>query len=280
MRKILLIAISGISFCTMPVQAQFNTIAKTPERYKVEALQEGMKKPEPTPESMAPAQETSTNPADESKKLWIDRYLSVSYPLQRIRITSPYGYRKDPFTGKRKFHGGIDLHARGEQVLAMMEGVVVKVGQDVRQVCDTAARKLHRQLLPPFTGAGRQGYGSPSPRCRRYYRLDRTKYRRALARHLQAKWQEYQSLGSLRLHQIHAAGVCVGISWTVIGLLSQHLIQVTVIQKFDFSSSIFECTRIGHRLTQYGFFDPAVHLFQRLLEVRMVGHRRLDFNTV
>ncbi|MBS5612434.1 MAG: M23 family metallopeptidase, partial [Bacteroides sp.] len=68
--------------------------------------------------------------ADESKKLWIDRYLSVSYPLQRIRITSPYGYRKDPFTGKRKFHGGIDLHARGEQVLAMMEGVVVKVGQD------------------------------------------------------------------------------------------------------------------------------------------------------
>ena len=130
MRKILLIAISGVSFCTMPAQAQFNTIAKTPERYKVEALQEGMKKPEPTPESMAPVQETSTKPADESKKLWIDRYLSVSYPLQRIRITSPYGYRKDPFTGKRKFHGGIDLHARGEQVLAMMEGVVVKVGQD------------------------------------------------------------------------------------------------------------------------------------------------------
>lgn len=130
MRKILLIAISGISFCTMPIQAQFNTIAKTPERYKVEALQEGMKKPEPTPESMAPAQETSTKPADESKKLWIDRYLSVSYPLQRIRITSPYGYRKDPFTGKRKFHNGIDLHARGDEVLAMMEGEVVKVGQD------------------------------------------------------------------------------------------------------------------------------------------------------
>lgn len=130
MRKILLIAISGISFCTMPVQAQFNTIAKTPERYKVEALQEGMKKPEPTPESMAPAQEASTKPADESKKLWIDRYLSVSYPLQRIRITSPYGYRKDPFTGKRKFHNGIDLHARGDEVLAMMEGEVVKVGQD------------------------------------------------------------------------------------------------------------------------------------------------------
>ena len=56
--------------------------------------------------------------------------MSVSYPLQRIRINSSYGYRKDPFTGKRKFHNGIDLHARGDEVLAMMEGVVVKVGQD------------------------------------------------------------------------------------------------------------------------------------------------------
>lgn len=101
-----------------------------PERCKVETLQEGMEKQEPIPESTAPVQETSTKPADESKKLWIDRYLSVSYPLRQIKIASPYGYRKDPFTGKKKFHGGIDLHARGEQVMAMMEGVVVKVGQD------------------------------------------------------------------------------------------------------------------------------------------------------
>ena len=67
----------------MPVQAQFNTIAKTPERYKVEALQEGMKKQEPTPESAAPVQETSVKSADKRKQSWIDRYLSVSYPLQR-----------------------------------------------------------------------------------------------------------------------------------------------------------------------------------------------------
>ena len=50
--------------------------------------------------------------------------------LPVIRINSPYGYRKDPFTGKKRFHGGLDLHARGDEVLAMMEGVVVKVGQD------------------------------------------------------------------------------------------------------------------------------------------------------
>ena len=128
--------ISGVSFCTIPVHAQFCTIVTTPERYKVEALHEDMKKPEPMPGSTVPVQETASEvlgvaeTADVRKKTWIDRYLSVSYPLRRIRITSPYGYRKDPFTGKRKFHGGIDLHARSEKVLVMMDGVVVKVGQD------------------------------------------------------------------------------------------------------------------------------------------------------
>lgn len=136
MRKILLMIISGVSFCTIPVHAQFCTIATPPERYKVEALHEDMKKLEPMPGSTVPVQEMASEvlgvaeTADVRKKTWIDRYLSVSYPLRRIRITSPYGYRKDPFTGKRKFHGGIDLHARSEKVLVMMDGVVVKVGQD------------------------------------------------------------------------------------------------------------------------------------------------------
>lgn len=136
MRKILLMIISGVSFCTIPVHAQFCTIVTTPQRYKVKALYEDMKKPEPMPGSTVPVQEMASEvlgvaeTADVRKKIWIDRYLSVSYPLRRIRITSPYGYRKDPFTGKRKFHGGIDLHARSEKVLVMLDGVVVKVGQD------------------------------------------------------------------------------------------------------------------------------------------------------
>lgn len=67
---------------------------------------------------------------DAERAVWVKRYLSVCYPLRRMRVNSPYGYRKDPFTGKRKFHNGIDLHARGDEVLAMMEGTVLKVGQD------------------------------------------------------------------------------------------------------------------------------------------------------
>lgn len=136
MRKILLMIISGISCCVCPAKAQFHTVAAVSNRYKVEALQTGTDKAEPATDCAAPKQDVpaellaSASPVDVDKKRWIDRYLSVCYPLQNIKVTSPYGYRKDPFTGKRKFHGGIDLHARGDKALAMMEGVVVKVGQD------------------------------------------------------------------------------------------------------------------------------------------------------
>ena len=136
MKKMLLMMMSGISLCTMPAYAQFNTVAAIPDRYKVEVFRTGTGEAKPTPESAVPVQgasadiPTSASPVDVHKKMWIDRYLGVCYPLRNIRVTSPYGYRKDPFTGKKKFHGGIDLHARSEEVLAMMEGVVVKVGQD------------------------------------------------------------------------------------------------------------------------------------------------------
>ena len=111
---------SGVSLCAMPAQAQFNTVASVPNRYKVEVLREGTDKAEPTPAGAGPVQgapvdiPASASPVESRKEIWVGRYLSVSYPLQRIRINSSYGYRKDPFTGKRKFHNGIDLHARGE----------------------------------------------------------------------------------------------------------------------------------------------------------------------
>ena len=74
--------------------------------------------------------EKSAMTTEERRRVWVERYLSVSYPLRRLEVTSPYGYRRDPFTGERRFHNGIDLRARGDEVLVMMEGVVVKVGQD------------------------------------------------------------------------------------------------------------------------------------------------------
>ena len=58
--------------------------------------------------------------------------MSVALPLKRIKVTSPFGMRKDPFTEKMKMHNSIDLHARNDEVYAMYPGVVKKVGYDKR----------------------------------------------------------------------------------------------------------------------------------------------------
>lgn len=64
------------------------------------------------------------------KDYWIEQYLSVSFPLQSIKINSSFGNRTDPFTGKKKQHKGIDLRARYEEVLSMFDGQVKAVGYD------------------------------------------------------------------------------------------------------------------------------------------------------
>ncbi len=44
-------------------------------------------------------------------------------------ISSYYGYRRDPFTGRRAFHAGVDIVARyGAPVRATADGVVYRVG--------------------------------------------------------------------------------------------------------------------------------------------------------
>lgn len=120
------------------VKAQFNTVSCPGNRYKVtvENPTRTTNKAEATPESITSENEKSVpdkvslSSADTKKKEQVARYLSVCYPLSHIKVNSPYGYRKDPFTGKRKFHNGIDLHARSAKVYAMLQGKVIAVGQD------------------------------------------------------------------------------------------------------------------------------------------------------
>ena len=120
------------------VKAQFNTVSCPGNRYKVtvENPTRTTNETEVTPESITSENGKSVpdkvalSSADTKKKEQVARYLSVCYPLSSVKINSPYGYRKDPFTGKRKFHNGIDLHARSAKVFAMMQGRVLKVGQD------------------------------------------------------------------------------------------------------------------------------------------------------
>ena len=119
-------------------KAQFNTVSCPGNRYKVvvENPSRTTNETEATPESITSENEKSVpdkvalSSTDTKKKEQVARYLSVCYPLSSVKINSPYGYRKDPFTGKRKFHNGIDLHARSAKVFAMMQGRVLKVGED------------------------------------------------------------------------------------------------------------------------------------------------------
>lgn len=120
------------------VKAQYNTVSCPGNRYKVtvENPTRTTNKAEVTPESITSENEKSVpdkvslSSTDTKKKEQVARYLSVCYPLSHIKINSTYGYRKDPFTGKWKFHNGIDLYARNDQVYAMLQGEVVTVGQD------------------------------------------------------------------------------------------------------------------------------------------------------
>ena len=120
------------------MKAQFNTVSFPCNRYKVavENPAKSTNEKEATPESVTSktlksvSDKSSLPSTDKNKKEQIARYLSVCYPLSHIKINSPYGYRIDPFTGKRKFHNGIDLYARSAKVFAMMQGKVLRVWQD------------------------------------------------------------------------------------------------------------------------------------------------------
>ena len=63
---------------------------------------------------------------------WIERYLSVSYPLKTVKVSSHFGKRKDPFTGELTLHSGLDLQAHYEEVYSMFDGTVENIGSDSR----------------------------------------------------------------------------------------------------------------------------------------------------
>ena len=115
-------------------KAQFNTLSDNACRYKIKKVEEKFLPPANNQVDSVtvnlPQQETDS--VDNKQKQWISSYPSITYPLKSIKVTSPYGYRRDPFTGKRSWHNGLDLRAKNEPAYAMMNGIVEKVGYDNR----------------------------------------------------------------------------------------------------------------------------------------------------
>ncbi len=55
----------------------------------------------------------------------------LRYPLDRLHVTSPFGSRIHPITGKRKMHSGIDYGSpKGSPVYAVAKGKVIVSGYD------------------------------------------------------------------------------------------------------------------------------------------------------
>ena len=60
------------------------------------------------------------------------RILPLGAPVKSVRITSGYGKRNDPFTGKPKQHRGIDFAGKiGTELMAVAPGRVVSAGERV-----------------------------------------------------------------------------------------------------------------------------------------------------
>lgn len=62
--------------------------------------------------------------------LFLTDATQLHWPVQGPRaVNSPFGYRRNPFTGRTEFHGGLDLRApHGTNILAAEAGVVIASG--------------------------------------------------------------------------------------------------------------------------------------------------------
>ena len=115
-------------------KAQFNTVSNNACRYKIRKVEEkhtfSANSSVDSIMTNLPLQKTDS--VDNKQKQWISSYPSITYPLKSIKVTSPYGYRRDPITGKQSWHNGLDLRAKNEPAYSMMEGIVEKIGYDSR----------------------------------------------------------------------------------------------------------------------------------------------------
>jgi murein DD-endopeptidase MepM/ murein hydrolase activator NlpD len=72
-------------------------------------------------------------PADSFSPMERSYFLGILFrlPIDNVRITSVYGWRTDPFTGKPEFHSGVDFGAQdGTGVRAARNGVVEETGKN------------------------------------------------------------------------------------------------------------------------------------------------------
>ncbi|RJR33557.1 MAG: M23 family metallopeptidase [Desulfobacteraceae bacterium] len=64
-------------------------------------------------------------------ELWEGTPSIVPLEMEKPRVTSPFGFRKNPFTNKTEFHAGVDfIGPKGSKIIAPANGKVVNTGRD------------------------------------------------------------------------------------------------------------------------------------------------------
>lgn len=114
----LLLGSSNITF------AQFNTVTQDKAQYKTAKLQ-----PSLSDASISDMAVDSIR-CKQSKAEQAENLQALVSPLRHIAVTSPFGWRTDPFTKRKTKHNGLDLKAYYEPAYAMMYGEVTNVGRD------------------------------------------------------------------------------------------------------------------------------------------------------
>ena len=81
--------------------AQFMTVASgipaaVPEAVQITSLGMGERPGMPVWKDGETTEESAPASPDAAREKWVRRYLSVCYPLRRMKVNSPYGYRTDP----------------------------------------------------------------------------------------------------------------------------------------------------------------------------------------
>ena len=123
----ILITICAITMMHTTSYAQFNTVSMEKSIYKVEVASSSTKA------ETVDMRESESLASHEITEHAVKKPIPENVfrlPLDTLIVTSPYGYRIDPFTQKRKMHSGMDFRASSDNVYAMMPGKVIKVGYD------------------------------------------------------------------------------------------------------------------------------------------------------
>ena len=65
------------------------------------------------------------------KSEWDTKPTLLPVETDEYWISSGYGWRKSPFTGRREFHSGLDIASRrGTPVIAPADGKVISIGNE------------------------------------------------------------------------------------------------------------------------------------------------------